>query len=95
MMNRVPDTLERRRFLAALGAAAAGQALSPPALAQSTFPSRPITILVPFAPGGPTDASARVIGRAMSALLCQPVIIENKPGRTTVIAGLTRNPCWL
>ncbi|CAN5511529.1 tripartite tricarboxylate transporter substrate binding protein [soil metagenome] len=79
-MNRVPDTLARRRFLAALGAVAVGQAVSPAALAQGSFPNRPITILVPFAAGGPTDASARVIGRAMSVLLGQPVIIENKPG---------------
>jgi tripartite-type tricarboxylate transporter receptor subunit TctC len=80
MMNPSFDALARRRFLAALAAATAGQLAATSAWAQGAFPSKPITIVVPFAPGGPTDASARVIGRAMSALLGQPVIIENKPG---------------
>ena len=79
-MNHSQDTFPRRKFLAALGAATTGQLAGASSWAQGVFPSRPITILVPFAPGGPTDASARVIGRAMSGLLGQPVIIENKPG---------------
>jgi tripartite-type tricarboxylate transporter receptor subunit TctC len=50
-----------------------------PATAE-TFPTRPITIVVPFAAGGPTDSSARLIGKSLSATLKQPVIIDNKPG---------------
>jgi tripartite-type tricarboxylate transporter receptor subunit TctC len=49
------------------------------ALAQS-YPSRPITIIVPFAPGGPTDTIARIMGERMKLSLGQPVIIENVGG---------------
>src|SRR5438093_3474376 len=49
------------------------------ALAQS-YPSRPITIIVTFAPGGPTDTIARIMGEHMKLSLGQPVIIENVGG---------------
>lgn len=44
------------------------------------FPSKQITLIVPFAPGGTTDAVARIVGRELSAELKQPVVVENKPG---------------
>ena len=44
------------------------------------FPSRVITIVVPFPPGGPTDQSARLFGKALAARLGQSVIIDNRPG---------------
>ena len=51
------------------------------ALAQSeAYPTRPITLVVPFPPGGPTDASARLIGKEMASSLGQPVVIENRAG---------------
>ncbi|MGZ3409739.1 MAG: Bug family tripartite tricarboxylate transporter substrate binding protein [Xanthobacteraceae bacterium] len=49
------------------------------ALAQD-FPSHPIRVIVPFAPGGPTDLLARAVGPAMSAELRQPIVIENRAG---------------
>jgi tripartite-type tricarboxylate transporter receptor subunit TctC len=56
-------------------------AAAPSAVAQSdNFPSRPITLVVPFAPGGGNDIMARLVGEHMSKTLGQQVVIENRPG---------------
>ena len=57
-------------------------AVSAPARAQD-FPSKQVTLVVPFAPGGSSDIMARAIGQKLSELWKQPVIIDNKPGGTT------------
>jgi len=78
--------------------------LSAPALAQS-YPARPITMIIPFPAGGPTDAPGRVIGDRMGQSLGQPIIIENiggaegrigtgrvaraKPDGYTIVLGVT------
>lgn len=64
-----------RRTLAAL---ALTLALISPAAAQ--WPERPVRIIVPAAPGGPTDIAARLLGQYLSPRLNQPVVIENRPG---------------
>ena len=61
-------------FLAILGAAV------PAALAQQPYPVRPITMIVPFAAGGPTDVLARLIGQHMSQSLGVQVVVENVTG---------------
>jgi tripartite-type tricarboxylate transporter receptor subunit TctC len=69
----------KRRLVAAALAGLAALATSPAALAQA-FPNKPIKIVVPYAPGGPTDIVARVVGQRLAEQLGQPVIVENKPG---------------
>jgi tripartite-type tricarboxylate transporter receptor subunit TctC len=50
------------------------------------YPTKPIRFLVGFGPGGPTDVVARVLGNAMSQLLGQPIVVENRPGADSLIA---------
>jgi tripartite-type tricarboxylate transporter receptor subunit TctC len=49
------------------------------------YPTRPLTIIVPYVPGGSTEISARLVGQRLEARLGKPVLIENKPGAGTVI----------
>ncbi|MBI0539659.1 tripartite tricarboxylate transporter substrate binding protein [Roseomonas sp. KE2513] len=76
-----------RRVLLGAGAALA---LRRPALAQvGGFPDRPIRIVVPHGPGGASDTWGRLIAEPLRALLGQPVLIENKPGASTMLAAET------
>jgi len=71
--------LSRRRFLGASGAAAVLLPASRNAAAQ-TFPTHPITLVVPFPAAGPADVLARIFSEPLRALLGQPVIIDNIAG---------------
>ena len=75
---RQPTHLARRRLLIALGAAA----LVLPGLvaAQGAWPSKPVRIVVPFAPGGTTDILARVLAPELSKALGQPFVVDNRGG---------------
>ncbi|WP_151446537.1 Bug family tripartite tricarboxylate transporter substrate binding protein [Lacisediminimonas profundi] len=55
-------------------------------VAQAAYPERPIKIIVPFAPGGVADLTARIIGSELASDLGQPVVVENRPGGATIIA---------
>ena len=57
------------------------------ALAQGAFPSKPMTFIVPFAPGGATDLMTRSIAQKMSESMGQPVIVENRPGANAIVGS--------
>jgi tripartite-type tricarboxylate transporter receptor subunit TctC len=71
--------LPRRRFLR-LAAGAAALPVAPRIASAQAYPSRPITMVVPYPAGGPTDTIARLLGEGMRASLGQPVVIENVAG---------------
>ena len=68
-----------RRFVAAPAVLAVSLTLAAGAAAQS-YPSRPITMIVPLASGGSTDVIARIMAEGMRAALGQPIIVENVTG---------------
>ena len=71
--------LARRKFLRLAAGAVALPAISRVAKAQA-YPSRPITVIVPYAAGGATDVLGRVLAERMRGSLGQPIIIENVAG---------------
>ena len=78
------SVLSRRTLLAAIPPAlAAGLARAEDA---EDFPSRPVTIIVPFAPAGGTDILARMLAQKLEQRLSKPFVVENRPGAGTVIA---------
>ena len=81
-MTKTLPHFARRGLLA--GAAALAATCAWPALA-ADFPTKPIKLIVPFPPGGQTDALGRAIGNFIGKELGQPVIVDNKPGANTHI----------
>ena len=75
--------IRRRKILLVASAAV----IAPWALA--AFPTKAVRIVVPNAPGGAADITARAVGEHMARTLGQPVVIENKPGAGGVVAGKT------
>jgi len=75
------------RRAVALGAIAACLLTGMPAQAQDRYPSRPIKLLVPFPAGGPVDVMGRLVAQHLSTSLGQQVIVENRPGAGSTLAG--------
>lgn len=71
--------MNRSRFLRLTVAALAAACVAAPAAAD-TYPSKPIRLIVPFAPGGPTDIMGRVVAKVLGDRLGQPVVVENRAG---------------
>lgn len=77
-------TNRRNAFLALLTILSCGPSAG---FAQDAYPSRPISIVVPFAAGGVTDMVGRLVGKKMGDFLKQTVIVENAPGASTMIGA--------
>ena len=78
------NCITRRKLLvSSLGAAV----LAPATANAQTFPSKPVTMVVPYTAGGPTDVASRVIAAQMQSALGVNVIIENRPGASTILGA--------
>ncbi len=73
--------MKRRAFLQGT----LGAALAPAARAQADWPNRPLRMVVPFAPGGATDVTARLVAQRLSETLKQQVVVENRPGGGSIV----------
>src|SRR5512138_1707390 len=78
--------MDRRNFVARTAATAAALALKP-AFAQEAYPSRPVTFINPFPPGGAADVVARPFAAGLEPLLKQPVVIETKAGAAGAVGA--------
>ncbi len=78
--------LHRRALARALAAGALGLAAGP-ALAQGDYPQRPVTVVVPWAPGGSSDAFGRVLAARLGTELGRPVVIDNRGGANGTIGS--------
>jgi tripartite-type tricarboxylate transporter receptor subunit TctC len=87
MMDRTGRrTMMKKALLAAVLVVAGALYAAAPASAQN-YPTRPIKVVVPFPPGGPTDGMARIISDRLSAVLGQPIVVENRGGAGGGIGG--------
>lgn len=76
-----------RRDVISLMATAALASMAPPAIARRKFPTKPVSLIVPFAAGGTTDIVARVVSDPLSQILGQPVIVENRAGAGGIVGS--------
>jgi len=86
----MPRSISRRACLGLSLAAVFGTALPLAAHAEAAFPSKPVTLIVPFPAGGSTDRHLRIVAQDASKYLGQPVVVENRPG-----AGGTLGPATM
>jgi tripartite-type tricarboxylate transporter receptor subunit TctC len=83
---------QRRRAALAVIACLIAQPILCYAAEGSTYPQKPIRLIVPFSAGGGSDTVARLLGRELTAMWGQPVVVENKPGASgTIGAGAVAN----
>src|SRR5258707_10448720 len=78
------NVLPHRPLLGLFFATLAAVVLAAPSARTQAYPSRPVTFVVPFAPGGLSDVPARVLAAEMQDRIGQPIVVENKPGASGV-----------
>ena len=79
MMSTAISHLTSRRHWIGMACAALCTVASPPAFAQD-YPNKPVKLVVPYPPGGPTDIVARAVAQKLQERLGQPFVVDNKPG---------------
>jgi tripartite-type tricarboxylate transporter receptor subunit TctC len=79
--------MTRRQWMPAAAAALLACAMPAATLAQGTYPSKPIKLIVPWTTAGTVDLTARLLAERMSAKLGQPVVVDNRPGATGQIGS--------
>ncbi|WP_144635256.1 Bug family tripartite tricarboxylate transporter substrate binding protein [Bordetella genomosp. 13] len=79
--------MQFRSFLGTAALAIAGLCAAAPVVAADNYPSRPITLVVPFPAGAGTDAVGRIFAGELGSILGQTIVVENRPGANSTIAG--------
>jgi len=79
--------MDRRTLLIGASALVGSGVAAPAVLSQDRYPSRPIKLVIPFPPGGPTDMLGRRYGEKLSAVLGQPVVIDNRAGAGGILGA--------
>ena len=90
MMTIITQRIERatRLGLSVVSIALAITGLHSPVHAQANYPDKPIRLVVPYTPGGGADTNSRMLAQPMSAILGQPIVIENRPGASGVVGAM-------
>jgi len=89
-MTIITRRIERatRLGLSVVCIALAMTGLHNPVQAQANYPDKPIRLVVPYTPGGGADTNSRMLAQPMSAILGQPIVIENRPGASGVVGAM-------